>query len=31
MSRRAGTGNNGKLQAIFKKCDRTYYRPQTNK
>ncbi len=32
MSRRAGTGNNGKLQAtIFKKCDRTYHRPQTNK
>src|SRR5580693_4137224 len=32
MSRRAGTGNNGKLQAtILKKCDRTYHRPVTNK
>ncbi len=32
MSRRAGTGNNGKLQAtILKKCDRTYHRPQTNR
>jgi integrase len=32
MSPRAGTGNNGKLQAtIFKKCDRTYHRPATNK
>ena len=32
MSRRAGTGNNGRLQAIiFKKCDRGYHRPQTNK
>ena len=31
MSRRAGTGNNGKLQAtILKKCDRTYHRPGTN-
>jgi Phage integrase family len=32
MSRRAGTGNNGKLQAtVLKKCDRTYHRPETNK
>jgi hypothetical protein len=32
MSRRAGTGNNGKLQAaVLKKCDRAYHRPQTNK
>ena len=32
MSRRAGTGNNGRLQAtILKKCDRTYHRPETNK
>jgi hypothetical protein len=32
MPRRAGTGNNGKLQAtILKKCDRTYHRPETNK
>lgn len=32
MSSRAGTGNNGKLQAtVLKKCDRTYHRPATNK
>jgi hypothetical protein len=32
MSRPAGTGNNGKLQAtVLKKCDRTYHRPETNK
>ena len=32
MSRRAATGNNGKLQAtVLKKCDRTYHRPATNK
>jgi hypothetical protein len=32
MSRRVGTGNNGKLQAtILKKCDRTYHRPETNR
>ncbi len=32
MSRRVGSGNNGKLQAtILKKCDRTYHRPETNK
>ena len=32
MSGRAGTGNKGKLQAtIFKKCDRSYHRPQTNR
>ncbi len=32
MPRRTGTGNNGKLQAtIFKKCDRGYHRPETNR
>jgi len=32
VSRRVGTGNNGKLQAtILKKCDRTYHRPETNR
>ncbi len=31
MSRQAGTGNNGKLQAtILKKCDRSLHRPPTN-
>ncbi len=32
MARRAGTGNNGRLQAsVLKKCDRAYHRPATNK
>ena len=32
MARRVGAGNNGKLQAtIFKKCDRAYHRPETNR
>ena len=32
MPRRAGTGNNGKLQAtVLKKCDHAYHRPETNK
>jgi hypothetical protein len=32
MPRRAGAGNNGKLQAtVLKKCDRTYHRPGSNK
>ncbi len=32
MARRAGTDNNGKLQAtVLKKCDRAYHRPETNR
>jgi hypothetical protein len=32
MSRRGGTGNNGRLQATFvKKCSAEYHRPETNR
>jgi hypothetical protein len=32
MPRRAGTGNNGKLQAtVLKKCSTEYHRPETNR